>query len=262
MKLYEKVILVTGSSRGIGRGIAIELASKGYSVAINYARNKEAANETLKLCLSAQLDAKQRFNIFQSDISKDSSRQTLINEIIDRFGDLHGLVNNAGVAPGERKDILEMSGESFDTLINTNLKGGFFLSQLVSRYWLSLPAATRGLRSLVFITSVSADTVSLNRGEYCIAKAGLSMAVKLYARRLAAEQIGVYEIRPGIIQTDMTGGVKDKYDTLIADGLVPQRRWGTAGDMGRVVSALLSGDFAYSTGSIIHVDGGLHVPEL
>ncbi|MDC7232190.1 MAG: 3-ketoacyl-ACP reductase [Spirochaetales bacterium] len=259
-----KTILVSGSSRGIGRGIALTLAGRGYNVAVNYAGNRDAAEETLELCRSASAAAghKGRFEAFQGDISSTESRQQLLSNVLKTFGDIHGLINNAGVAPRERRDILEMTEDSFDRLIGTNLKGSFYLSQEVSKYWLSLPSSTRGFRSLVFITSVSSEMVSVNRGEYCMAKAGLSMASQLFARRLADENIGVYEIRPGIILTDMTGAVKDKYDALIADGFVPQKRWGVPEDLGRAAAALVSGDFTYSTGSVIHVDGALHIPAL
>lgn len=264
MNENEKVILVTGSSRGIGRGIAITLAKKGYSVAINYAGNKQAAEETNQLCREESIKAgfNSRFKIFQGDISLKDDRKNLIASVVSAYGDFHGLVNNAGVAPKERKDILEMGEVSFDRLIDTNLKGAFFLSQLASNYWLTLPKTIRGFRSLIFITSVSSEMISVNRSEYCITKSALSMTAKLFATRLAAENVGVYELRPGIIQTDMTGGVKDKYDVLIADGFVPQKRWGQPDDLGKAVSSLVSGDFSFSTGSVIHVDGALHLPSL
>lgn len=264
MSHNEKVILVTGSSRGIGRGVALELAGQGFSVAVNYAGNKQAAEETLAECrkVSQQAGYVRRFELFQGDISQDTGRHKLLDNVINCFGDLHGLVNNAGIAPKERNDILDMSEESFDRLINTNLKGAFFLSQAAVRYWLSLSPADRGFRGLVFIGSVSSEMVSANRGEYCISKAGISMASKLFAHRLAAEDIGVYELRPGIIQTDMTGAVKEKYDRLIQDGLVPQKRWGQPSDLGKAVACLIKGEFAFATGSVIHVDGALHIPSL
>ncbi|MBF9017705.1 MULTISPECIES: 3-ketoacyl-ACP reductase [unclassified Oceanispirochaeta] len=264
MASQAKTILVTGSSRGIGRGIALKLAEKGFDVAVNYAGNSEAAQESLELCRKASSSAGYagRFEAFQGDISNAKSREKLLSEVLSHFGDLHGLVNNAGVAPKERRDILDMTEESFDRLIATNLKGSFHLSQAVSKYWLSLPLSERGFRSLIFITSVSSEMVSINRAEYCIAKAGLSMASQLFARRLADENIGVYELRPGIILTDMTGAVKDKYDALIAEGLVPQKRWGTPEDLGKAAASLITGDFPYSTGSVIHVDGALHIPAL
>lgn len=264
MNKSEKVIIVTGSSRGIGRGIALELARNGYSVAINYAGNIQAAEETLQLCKNASLEAghSSRFQIFQGDISSPISRKNLLDNVLSYFGDFHGLVNNAGVAPKERRDLLEMSEESFDYLINTNLKGSFFLSQAAANHWLSIPLISRGMRSLIFISSVSSEMVSLNRGEYCIAKSGLSMASQLYANRLAAENIGVFELRPGIIQTSMTEAVQEKYDHLIKEGLVPQKRWGQPEDLGKAVASLIKGDFAFSTGSVIHVDGALHIPSL
>ena len=264
MALQAKTILVTGSSRGIGRGIALKLAGKGYNVAVNYAGNREAAIETLELCRQASSTAgySGRFEAFQGDISINQSRKKLLEDVLSCYGDIHGLVNNAGIAPKERKDILEMTEASFDRLIGTNLKGSFYLSQAVSKYWLSLPRSDRGFRSLLFITSVSSEMVSINRGEYCMAKAGLSMAAQLFARRLADEDIGVYELRPGIIMTDMTGAVKEKYDALIAEGFVPQKRWGNPDDIGKAAASLVSGDFSYSTGSVIHVDGALHIPAL
>ncbi len=212
--------------------------------------------------MSKASGSKGRSEIFQADISDSKNREKLFDEVIDYFGDCHGLVNNAGVAPRERKDLLEMGEESFDRLININLKGSFFLSQTAARYWLSLPRRQRGFRCLVFVGSVSSEMVSVNRGEYCIAKSGLSAASQLYAYRLASDDIGVYELRPGIIQTDMTGAVKEKYDTLIAEGLVPQRRWGQPEDLGKAVSSLMKGDFAFSTGSVFHVDGALHISSL
>ena len=257
-----KTVLVTGSSRGIGRGIAIEMAGRGFNVAVNYSGNRDAASETLELCREKALDSDQVFKAFQADISIKEDRSRLLEEVIDAFGDFHSLVNNAGVAPKERLDLLEMSEESFDRLMTINLKGAFFLSQEVSRYWLSKESFRSDFRSLIFVTSVSSEMVSINRGEYCIAKTGLSMSAKLFARRLAAENIGVYEIRPGIIKTDMTGGVKEKYDKLISGGLVPQKRWGFPSDIGSAAASLVQGDFAYSSGSVINVDGGLHIPEL
>ena len=231
-------------------------------MAVNFAGNAAAADETLRLCREAAVNPDQEFAAFQGDISNSNDRKALIKNVRTRFGDFHGLINNAGVAPKERLDLLDMKEESFDRLIETNLKGSFFLSQEAVRYWMTLPAGDRGFRSLIFISSVSAEMVSLNRGEYCIAKSGLSMTAQLYARRLASENIAVYELRPGIILTDMTGAVKEKYDKQIAEGLVPQKRWGQPEDLGKAASSLVKGDFAYSTGSVIHVDGGLHIPEL
>ncbi len=262
MSTAAPTILVTGASRGIGRGIALKLASAGFSVAVNYAGNRQAAKETIELCRQIASNSNQEFDLFQADISLSENREQLISDVIERFGDFQGLVNNAGVAPLERGDLLNLKEESLDRLIGINLKGAFFLTQSVALRWTGDKKENTTGRNIVFITSVSAEMVSVNRGDYCMTKSALSMAVQLYARRLAAEGIGVFEIRPGIIRTDMTAGVQEKYDRLIGEGLVPQRRWGTPEDIGRTVAALMSGDFGYATGSVIHVDGGLHIPEL
>lgn len=254
------IVLVTGGSRGIGRGICLELAKRGYSVAINYAGNEIAAQETRTLCEQQAIGPNQRFVPFRADITDAIARESMVDSIYETFGDLTALVNNAGVAPLVRADLLDMSEESYDRVMGTNLRSPFFLTQLIARRWLKSSGCTP--RSIIFVSSVSAQTVSINRGEYCLSKAGLSMAVALYATRLAAEGIPVYEIRPGIIKTDMTSAVEAKYDRLIAEGLVPQKRWGLPEDLGRTVSALLSGDFGFSTGSIIPVDGGLQIARL
>ena len=262
MEQCEKVILVTGSSRGIGRGIALCLAAEGYSVAVNYAGNRKAAEETVSLCREIEAGPGQRFAAFQADIGNRGDRIALVESVFDHFGDCHGLVNNAGVAPLERKDLLEMSEESFDRLVSVNMKGSFFLSQEIVRRWLGMRSEKRQGRTLVFITSVSAEIPSLNRGEYCMAKAGLSMGARLFAHRLAAEGIGVFEVRPGIISTDMTGPVVEKYNKLIQEGLVPQKRWGLPEDIGRTVAVMVKGDLGFSTGAVINVDGGMHIPLL
>ncbi len=254
------IVLVTGGSRGIGRGICLELAKRGYSVAINYAGNEAAAQETKTLCEQQASGSTQRFVPFRADITDGAARETMVDAIFNTFGDLTALVNNAGVAPLVRADLLDMSEASYDRVMGTNLRSPFFLTQLVARRWLQLESSTQ--RTIVFLSSVSAQTASINRGEYCMSKAGISMAVALYATRLAAEGIPVYEVRPGIIKTDMTAAVEATYDRLIADGLVPQRRWGFPEDLGKTVCALLSGDFGFSTGSIIPVDGGLQIARL
>lgn len=256
--------MVTGAGRGIGRGIALELAGKGFSVAVNYRSNTAAAEETVELCRRRAGRGKQNFIPLRGDVADREQREELVKHCIDNFGRIDALVNNAGVAPVERRDILDMTEESFERLMRINLQGPFFLTREVVRYWRNKkiePLIPGGFK-LVFIGSISADVVSLNRGEYCISKAGLAMASRLWAQRLAGEGIQVYELRPGIIETDMTGGVKEKYDTLIAEGLVPQRRWGAPEDIGRAVRAILEGDFAFSTGSVLYIDGGLHIKEL
>jgi len=256
------VVLVTGSSRGLGRGIAGCLAAAGYSVAINYAGNAAAADETLALCESACQTDEQQFLTVQADVTIAADRDRMLGEVLAHFGRIDCLVNNAGVAPKTRADIVEASEESFDRVVTTNLKGPYFLTQAVARHWLENdqePLLSCGF-CIIFVTSVSANTASTARGEYCISKAGLSMAAQLWAARLAADGIPVYELRPGIMISDMTAGVKDKYDEPIAQGgLVPQRRWGTAEDVGLAVTSLVDGDFPFSTGTIIDIDGGMRI---
>lgn len=257
------VVLVTGASRGLGRGIAIELARGGYSVAINYASNSDAADETTRMCKEAAPHAKQVFLPLQGDVSSTRSRATMLETIDNELGQLDALVNNAGIAPRLRADITEATESSFDELISTNLKGPYFLTQAVVNRWLSGQESRIGSGfKIVFVTSVSANTASTARGEYCISKAGLSMAAQLWASRLAKHGIQVYEVRPGIMKTDMTSAVAEKYDEPIADGLVPQRRWGTTEDVGLGVCSLIDGRFPYSTGTVIDIDGGLQMRTL
>lgn len=258
------VVLITGASRGLGRGIAVEAAAQGLSVAINYASNRAAAEETAALCARVASDPAQRFVPIGGDIGKAEDRVALVDATVAAFGRIDALVNNAGIAPRVRADITEATEASFDELIRTNLRGPYFLTQRVANHWLErkyTPLLPSGFK-IVFVTSISADTVSLNRGDYCISKAGVSMASQLWAVRLAAEGIQVVELRPGIMATDMTAGVKEKYDRLIAEGLVPQRRWGTPEDVGRAVRAILAGAFPYTTGDVIHLDGGFHLRSL
>ena len=268
-----KTILVTGGSRGIGRGIALALAASGYSVAISYLHNREAAEETLALCRDAALrhnrqnpettsNSGPQFRAYTADLASTTSGKSLVAAVLEHFGDIQGLVNNAGIAPIRRDDLLEMTEESYDQVLNTNLRGVFFLSQQVANHWMGWPAETRTGRLMVFITSVSSEMISLNRGEYCIAKAGLSMTARLFATRLADQGISVFEVRPGIIATDMTSSVKAAYDQLITDGLVPQRRWGSPADIGGIVRDLAGGSFNFATGSVIHADGALHITRL
>jgi NAD(P)-dependent dehydrogenase (short-subunit alcohol dehydrogenase family) len=198
-----------------------------------------------------------------ADLACRTDRTRLVDALRDKHGALNALVNNAGRAPRLRADLLDASEDSFEELIRTNLQGPYFLTQAVAREQIARRQADASFTaSVVFITSVSADMVSPNRGEYCVSKAGLSMAARLFAVRLAGHGIPVYEVRPGIIATDMTAGVKDTYDKRIADGLVPDGRWGTPDDVGRIVAALLRGDAPYATGSVINVDGGLSLPRL
>ncbi len=239
--------LVTGASRGIGRAIAIELANS-HTVVATY-RGNQAAAESLRAETGA--------DIVQSDISSASDRAALVAHVKSRHGGLDLLVNNAGIAPRERRDVLEATEASFDELIATNLKGPHFLTQQIARWMLE-----QGHGRIVFITSISSYTASTNRAEYCIAKAGLSMTVALYAQRLAAENVQVFEIRPGIIRTDMIAKVEKAYDEKIAAGLLPQGRMGEGEDVAKAVRAIADGLLDYSTGQVINADGGFHLRSL
>jgi NAD(P)-dependent dehydrogenase (short-subunit alcohol dehydrogenase family) len=259
---------VTGASRGIGRGIALELArAGGFDLAINYASNQAAAQATAADCVAAggEREHALRVEIVQGDVSAAADRQALVEFMRRTFGRLDLLVNNAGVAPSVRADILEAGEESFDRLIAINLKGPYFLTQLAARYMIEQLGGTPaepGTRNVVTVSSISAYTASVNRGDYCIAKAGLSMHTQLWAARLAEYGIGVFEVRPGIIETDMTAPVKARYDDLFARGLTPFARWGTPADVGKAVAAIAMGQFPYSTGMAIDVDGGFAVRRL
>jgi NAD(P)-dependent dehydrogenase (short-subunit alcohol dehydrogenase family) len=256
------VSLVTGAGRGIGRGIAIELAKLGHAVAVNYAGNASAAEECLQLVREAGGDG----ITIRADVSLSADRELLVREVLSVYGHIDLLVNNAGVAPSVRADLLEASEESFDRLININLKGPYFLTQLVARQMIEQvkrgDPGSFGPPRIVTITSISAYAASVNRGDYCIAKAGLSMLTSLFAARLAEYGINVYEVRPGVIATDMTEGVKEKYDKLIEQGAWPIRRWGQPSDIGRAVAAIARGDLPFSTGEVINVDGGFHLQTL
>jgi 3-oxoacyl-[acyl-carrier protein] reductase len=262
------VAVITGASRGIGRGIALELAKLGADLVINFAADATAAQETARQSTAVAQDAgKQiRAELCQADISKSADRQNLISFTRHKFGRLDVLVNNAGVAPEVRADILDASEESFDRLMQTNVKGPYFLTQLAARWMIEQRSAGLPISQLppaiITISSISAYTASVNRGDYCVAKAALSMLTPLYAARLASEGINVYEIRPGIIATDMTAGVKEKYDRLIGEGLTPISRWGTPEDVGKAVAAIAQGALPFSTGEVINVDGGFHVRRL
>jgi 3-oxoacyl-[acyl-carrier protein] reductase len=251
--------LVTGGTRGIGLGIARALADDGWNLALCGMR----AEIDVAASLAQLRQAGAAVHYESADLSNREQRTRLAHTLRARYGALNALVNNAGRAPRHRADLLDAREDSFEELIRTNLQGPYFLTQAVAREQVMRRQADPGFSAaIVFITSVSAEMASVNRGEYCVSKAGLSMAARLFAARLAAHGIPVYEVRPGIIATDMTAGVKDAYDKRIAEGLVPERRWGTPEDVGRVVAALLRGDAPYATGSIINVDGGLSVPRL
>jgi 3-oxoacyl-[acyl-carrier protein] reductase len=256
------VSLVTGAGRGIGRGVAVELAKLGHAVIVNYAGNAGAAEECLRLVREAGGDG----IIARADVSVSTDRERLVQETLAAYGRIDLLVNNAGVAPSVRADLLEASEESFDRLIDVNLKGPYFLTQIVARRMVEQirrgDVSDFGLPRIVTVTSVSAYAASVNRGDYCVAKAGLAMMTALYAARLAEYGVNVYEVRPGVIATDMTEGVKEKYDKMIEHGAWPIRRWGQPEDVGRAVAAIARGDFPYSTGEVINVDGGFHLRTL
>jgi 3-oxoacyl-[acyl-carrier protein] reductase len=253
------VALVTGGTRGIGFGIAQALSAAGWDLVLSGVRPPGDVASTLEALQSSGADV----SYVASDVSKTEDRSALVAAIRARHGALNAVINNAGRAPRVRADLLEASEASFEDLIRTNLQGPYFLTQALVRDMIARRTEDASFRAcVVFVTSVSAEMASPNRGEYCVSKAGLAMAVKLFAVRLAGDGIPVYEVRPGIISTDMTAGVKAAYDQRIADGLVPECRWGTSDDVGRAVAALVSGVMPYATGTVINVDGGLSVPRL
>ncbi len=259
MAVKTPVALVTGGSRGIGRGICLELSKCGHLVVINYERNLDAAQATHDEIEKAGGQA----DVLQGNVGEPAHRELMLNFILETYGRIDLLVNNAGIAPKVRADILETGEASFDQLMHVNLRGPFFLTQQVAKTMINLIANKTIMRgTIVNVSSISAYAASVNRPEYCISKAGLSMITQLFAARLADHNINVYEVRPGIIETDMTAGAKDKYDKLIAGGLTPIRRWGTPEDVGKAVAMLARGDLPFSTGEAINVDGGFHMKTL
>ncbi|MFO7957177.1 MAG: 3-ketoacyl-ACP reductase [Candidatus Brocadiia bacterium] len=259
-----RVALVTGAGRGIGRGIALRLAEDGYAVVINDVvadpQDTESGAYEVKETIE---EAGGRADVFKGDISVATDREAMLDYVAEEFGRLDLLVNNAGVAPKERVDLLEATEESYDRVMGINLKGPYFLTQLAARRMVEWQeAGVVETPRIVFISSISAYTSSPARGQYCLSKAGVSMAVKLYADRLAEHNIPVLEVRPGIILTPMTSVVKEKYDKLIAEGLLPTKRWGYPEDVARVVSAVGRGDLDYSTGESIEVGGGFGIRRL
>lgn len=252
----EAVALVTGSRRGIGLGIASALASGGFNVVLNGTLPLSESKEAMERVRSTGV----RGIYVQADISVGAEREKLIRRTEEEFGRLDILVNNAGVAPKARLDILEATEESFDRVLSVNLKGPYFLTQRVANWMIEQKKKNEHRNpKIINISSNSAYTVSLARGEYCVSKAGVSMMTALYSIRLAEYGIGVYEIRPGIIETDMTAAVKEKYDRLISEGLLPIKRWGTSEDVGAAALAIAKDYLPYSTGEIINVDGGFHL---
>jgi NAD(P)-dependent dehydrogenase (short-subunit alcohol dehydrogenase family) len=258
--MNSQVAIVTGSSRGIGRGIALSLAERGWTIVINYHSNQEAANECKGLVEAAGGSG----FVVQADVSKRDDLEAMVEATLAEYGRIDLLVNNAGVGPLKRIDMLEVSEESYDRVMHINLKGPFFLTQRVANEMIRLAAEGAVIApKIVNIGSISAYTSSPARAEYCISKAGMSMMTLLFADRLAEFGINVYEIRPGIIKTDLTSVVKDKYDRLILEeGLTPIRRWGEPQDVGKAVAAIAEDLFPFSTGEIFNVDGGFHISRL
>ncbi len=257
--MAERAALVTGGTRGIGFGIARALARERWTLIVGGTRVESEAKHALDALRAEGVEV----HYLRGDVAQSTDRARMLSSLRDRIGVVSALVNNAGRAPRVRADLLEATEESFEDLVRTNLQGPYFLTQAIALDQIARRAADPSFAaSIVFVTSVSAAMASTNRGDYCVSKAGLSMAARLFAARLAPEGIPVYEVRPGIIATDMNAGVRDLYDRRIADGLVPDARWGTPDDVGRVVAALLRGDTPYATGTIVNVDGGLSIPRL
>jgi 3-oxoacyl-[acyl-carrier protein] reductase len=254
-----KVALVTGGSRGIGKGIALALAAIGFDIVISFALDDVAAKQT-----QSEIEEMGRKCLaVRGDISNSAERIALVDVVRREFGRLDLLVNNAGVAPLKRVDLLEATEESFDRLMSINLKGPYFLTQAVANWMIEQRKADPDrMLAIVNISSISAYASSPSRGDYCVSKAGVSMATKLYADRLAEYGINVYEIQPGIIATEMTAPVKDKYDKMIEGGLTPIKRWGTPEDVGKAVAAVAQGLFPFSTGQVFNLDGGFHLRRL
>jgi NAD(P)-dependent dehydrogenase (short-subunit alcohol dehydrogenase family) len=254
------VALITGASRGIGRGIALALAKeKRWSLAINFAGNEAAAHETRNLCLAA---GAAQAEVVQGDVSCAADRARMLDYLRTHFGRLDLLVNNAGITSPGRADILEATEESWNKVMGVNLRGPFFLTQAAAKLMREATPLDGVPRAVVNISSISAFAVSTNRGDYCITKAGIGMATQLWAVRLAEFGIGVFELQPGVIESDMTGPVKAKYDALFAAGFAPINRWGRPEDVARAVVAITRGDFPYTTGQVFHIDGGFHLRTL
>lgn len=255
----KKVALVTGGTRGIGLGIATELARAGFDLAVNGVREETA--------ISSVLDDLREYGTkvayFQGDISSKDDRQKLVDAVFKQYDRINVLVNNAGVAPPERRDILEATEESFELVLSTNLQGPYFLTQMVANRMIDTRLRVpEEFYCIINVSSVSASIASVNRGEYCISKAGIAMATKLWAARLGEFDIPVYEIQPGVIRSDMTSGVTEKYDKLFKDGLAIQQRWGMPEDVGKVAAAMAAGNMPYSTGQVVMVDGGMTIQRL
>ena len=255
-----KTALITGGSRGIGFGCAAHLAAAGYSIAINGMRAEAEVTEAIDELKAAGAP---RVIYCRGDVGTAEGRTAIMDTFCDEFDQLNVLVNNAGVAPSERKDVLETTGDSYQRLMRINCEGPYFLTQSVANWMIRQKQADPDFHGCIInVNSISATVVSTSRGEYCVSKAGLAMVTQLFAARLGEFDLPVYEVRPGITRTDMTAGVTAKYDQLIADGLCVTPRWGSPDDVGKAVAVLASGAFPYSTGQVVMVDGGLTIPRL
>jgi len=253
------IAIITGGSRGIGHGCALALAQSGFDLAVAGRRPETECRPALDALRAAGADVLYAI----CDVADRGARDALLAAVRAHYGRLNVLVNNAGMAPRERRDILDATEASFEEILRTNLQGPYFLTQAAARWMVEQKQADAAFRGcIVNVSSISATAASVNRGEYCVSKAGVSMATQLWAVRLAEFGLPVYEVRPGIIATDMTAGVTAKYDKLIAEGLVPERRWGQPEDVGRAVCALARGEIPYATGQVIHIDGGLSIQRL
>ncbi len=254
----KKVALITGGTRGIGLGISRNLAQAGFDLAVNGVRPESAVSSALE-----ELRGLGAHVLYcRGDVSSAVDRKRIIEQVRQRFGALHILINNAGVAPLERRDILEATEESFERVMSINLKGPYFLTQQVASWMIEQKRSGNFDGCIINVSSISATVASTNRGEYCISKSGIAMATQLFAARLGEFEIPVYEIRPGVIDTDMTASAREKYDRLIQEGRFVQGRWGTADDVGKAAAALAEQKFPYSTGQVFLVDGGLTIQRL
>lgn len=254
----KKVALVTGASRGIGLAVAVRLGRDGFRVAVVATREEEFYPNSTKALKEAGVE----YHWFCGNIGSGEDRKRIVREVVEAFGRIDVLVNNAGVAPNVRADLLEMSEESYDRVMGINAKGTMFMCQEVANQMLKQDFWGSKRGTIINMSSCSTEVVSVNRGEYCISKAGISMVTKLFAARLAAEKILVFEIRPGVIATDMTSAVEDKYNRLIENGVFPIARWGKPEDVANAAAVFAGDDFLYSTGNYIDVDGGFHIQQL
>jgi 3-oxoacyl-[acyl-carrier protein] reductase len=254
-----KIAFITGGTRGIGFGVALALGKAGFDLAVNGMRNEGDVTDALEELRNLGVNVA----YFQGNVAVREDRQAMLDKILSHFGAVNVLVNNAGIAPRERADILHAKEEIWDEVMEINLKGPYFLTQLFANYFVEKKLENPLFEaSIINISSISAFVASINRGEYCISKAGIAMATKLWATRLGEYDIPVYEIQPGIIKTDMTAGVVEKYDKLFQEGITLQRRWGLPDDVGKVAAMLAQGNMPYATGQAIKVDGGLHIQRL